>query len=190
MNEQDRLNFVDLSMHVRNILGTDVRLAGGFQRPARRVAGGGEHPVRRVLGCAPSDRIAADRAAMLSLPPVAPATGWRSSAQLARDHCIRLDSNGYPVHPSVIGRRVEVIADLDRVRVLCDGTLAAGHNRLWARHQTVPGPGHVAAAKALRRDRISLVRPVAAPEAETRRLTGYDTALGLDGAGDIEGGVA
>jgi hypothetical protein len=31
---------------------------------------------RRVLGCAPADRIEADRAAMLPLPPVAPATGW------------------------------------------------------------------------------------------------------------------
>src|SRR6201985_522215 len=31
---------------------------------------------RRALGCAPADRIAADRAAMLPLPPVAPETGW------------------------------------------------------------------------------------------------------------------
>ncbi len=30
---------------------------------------------RRALGCAPSERIAADRAAMLALPPVDPATG-------------------------------------------------------------------------------------------------------------------
>ena len=35
---------------------------------------------RRAMGCAPADRIAADRAAMLPLPPVAPATGWRASA--------------------------------------------------------------------------------------------------------------
>jgi hypothetical protein len=56
-----------------------------------------------VLGCAPAERITADKAAMLSLPPVAPVTGWRSSARLARDHYIRLDSNDYSVHPSVIG---------------------------------------------------------------------------------------
>ena len=143
--------------------------------------------VRRVLGCAPAERIAADRAAMLTLPPVAPATGWRSSTRLARDHYIRLDSNDYSVHPSVIGRRVEVIADLDRIRVLCDGKTVAEHDRLWARHQTVSDPDHVAAAKALRRDRISLVRPVAAPEVETRCLADYDTALGLE---DAEGGVA
>jgi transposase len=48
---------------------------------------------RRVLGCAPTDRIGADRQAMLPVPPVAPITGWRSSTRLARDHYIRLDSN-------------------------------------------------------------------------------------------------
>jgi hypothetical protein len=37
-----------------------------------------------VLGCAPADRITADKAAMLPLPPVPPVTGWRSSARLAR----------------------------------------------------------------------------------------------------------
>jgi transposase len=50
---------------------------------------------RRVLGCAPTDRIGADREAMLSLPPVAPAVGWRSSGRLPRDYYVRLDSNDY-----------------------------------------------------------------------------------------------
>lgn len=63
--------------------------------------------VRRALGCAPIDRITADKAAMLSLPPVAPATGWRASMRLARDHYIRLDSNDYSVHLAR-GVRVEV----------------------------------------------------------------------------------
>jgi transposase len=91
---------------------------------------------RRALGCAPTDRIGADRQAMLTLPPVAPATGWRSSTRLARDHYVRLDSNDYSVHPGVIGRRIEVIADLDRVQVLSEGRLVADHERVWARHQT------------------------------------------------------
>jgi hypothetical protein len=82
---------------------------------------------RRALGCAPADRIAADTAAMLALPPVAPATGWRSAARLARDHYVRLDSSDYSVHPAVIGRRIEVVAGLDRVRVLCGGRLVADH---------------------------------------------------------------
>jgi transposase len=146
--------------------------------------------VRRVLGCAPVDRIAADRAAMLNLPPVAPVTGWRASTRLARDHYIRLDANDYSVHPAVIGRRVEIIADLHRVRVLCEGKLVASHDRLWARHQTVSDPEHLAAATALRRDRITLIRPVGEPEVQTRCLSDYDTALGLDGVEGSQDGVA
>jgi transposase len=136
---------------------------------------------RRALGCAPADRIAADRAAMLALPPVAPATGWRVSTRLARDHYIRLDANDYSVHPAVIGRRVEVVADLTRVRAFSDGRIVSDHDRVWAKHQTISDPEHVAAAKLLRRDRIGLVRPAPEPEVEVRALSDYDAALGLDG---------
>jgi transposase len=137
---------------------------------------------RRALGCAPTDRFAADTAAMLALPPVAPATGWRASTRLARDHYIRLDGNDYSVHPGVIGRRVEVIADLHRVQARCDGRLVADHDRLWARHQTVSDPAHVEAAKLLRRKHLNVTRqprPSAQPEVEIRCLADYDTALGL-----------
>jgi transposase len=140
---------------------------------------------RRALGCAPTDRIGADKAAMLALPPVAPATGWRSSARLARDHYVRLDGNDYSVHPAVIGRRIEVIAGLDRVRVLCGGQTVADHERVWAWHQTISDPEHVAAAKMLRRARATRLRPVAEPEVEQRNLADYDAALGL-----ADGGVA
>jgi transposase len=141
---------------------------------------------RRALGCAPADRITADKAAMLALPPVAPATGWRSAARLARDHYIRLDSNDYSVHPAVIGRRIEVIAGLDRVRAVCDGRAVADHERVWAWHQTITDPAHQAASRALRRQRASRLRPVAEPEVEQRNLADYDTALGLG----ADGGVA
>jgi len=141
---------------------------------------------RRALGCAPTDRIAADLAAMLALPPVAPTTGWRSSTRLARDHYVRLDGNDYSVHPGVIGRRVEVVADLHRVRVLCDGRPVADHERIWARHQTISAAEHVAAARALRAERLGLLRPAApTTEVEVRALSDYDTALGL-----TDGGVA
>jgi transposase len=136
---------------------------------------------RRALGCAPADRIAADRTAMLALPPVAPATGWRSSARLARDHYIRLDGNDYSVHPAVIGRRIEVTASLDRVRVACDGRLVADHERIWAKHQTISDPEHVTAARLLRRERIGVLRAAPEPEVEVRALADYDAALGIDG---------
>jgi transposase len=142
---------------------------------------------RRALGCAPTDRVTADRQAMLTLPPVAPATGWRASCRLPRDHYIRLDSNDYSVHPSVIGRRVEIIADLDRVRAVCDGKPVAEHERIWAWHQTISDPRHVEAAKVLRRKRIGLLRPAPEPAVQIRSLDDYDTALGVTGD---EGGVA
>jgi transposase len=136
---------------------------------------------RRALGCAPADRIAADKAAMLPLPPVAPATGWRVSLRLPRDYYVRLDTNDYSVDPNVIGRRVEVVAGLDRVRAFCDGQIAADHARIWARHQTITDPAHWAAAQALRRQRLAIVRPPAEPDVQIRCLADYDDALGLDG---------
>jgi len=142
---------------------------------------------RRVLGCAPVERIVADKAAMLTLPPVAPVTGWRISGRLPRDFYVRLDSNDYSVDPAVIGRRIEVVADLDRVRAFCDGRLVADHIRLWAKHQSVTAAEHDAAAKQLRRDRIGLLRPALEAEVEIRCLADYDTALGLD---DADGTVA
>jgi transposase len=145
---------------------------------------------RRALGCAPTDRIGADRQAMLSLPPVPPATGWRSSTRLARDHYVRLDSNDYSVHPAVIGRRIEVVADLDRVRVFSDGKAVADHPRVWAWHQTLTDPEHLEAAKVLRRTRVGALRPVRDAEAEIaveqRPLADYDTALGVDLGIDLE----
>jgi transposase len=134
----------------------------------------------RALGCRPADRIEADRAAMLALPPVGPTVGWRSSTRLARDHYIRLDSNDYSVHPSMIGRRIDIHADLNRVQVFCDGRQVADHERVWAKHQTISAADHVAAARALRRDRLEIVRPTSEPDVEQRRLADYDTALGLD----------
>jgi transposase len=138
---------------------------------------------RRALGCAPADRITADRHAMLALPPVAPATGWRASARLPRDHYVRLDSNDYSVHPAVIGRRVEVIAGLDRVRVLSGGQLVADHERAWSRHQTLTSPEHHAAAAALRRARVGVLRPAGEPEVEQRSLDVYDAMLGTGDGG-------
>jgi transposase len=137
---------------------------------------------RRVLGCTPADRIDADRADMLQLPPVAPPTGWRASLRLPRDHYVRLDANDYSVHPAVIGRRVEVTADLDRVQAVCDGRLVADHGRCWARHQTLSDAVHLAAAVKLRHDRAEIgaaSRPDQG-EVQLRCLADYDAAFGLD----------
>jgi transposase len=137
---------------------------------------------RRHLQCAPADRIGADRAAMTALPPVAPVTGWRRTARLPRDHYVRLDANDYSVDPAVIGRRIEITADLARVRVTCEGRLVADHDRYWARHQTITDPAHLAAAQQLRAARRVLA-PVPGPagagaEVEHRDLAVYDALCG------------
>jgi transposase len=137
--------------------------------------------LHRVLGCRPADRIEADRAAMIGLPPVAPVTGWRRWSRLPRDHYVRLDSNDYSVHPAAIGRRIEITADLARVRVCCEGQVVADHDRAWAKHQTITDPAHLAAARALRRERLEVIRPAAEPVVEVRRLADYDTVLGTGG---------
>lgn len=137
----------------------------------------------RVLGCTPGDRVTADRAAMLALPPVPPQVGWRKSIRLPRDHYVRFDSNDYSVHPAVVGRRIEVHAGLERVWVTCEGAVVADHERVWAQHQTITDAEHTVAGKLLRRGRSDLLRPVmdaaSGEEVEIRSLGFYDTALGI-----------
>jgi len=141
----------------------------------------------RRLGCRPVDRWAADRTAMLALPPVAPVTGWRSSSRLPRDHYLRLDSNDYSVHPSAVGRRVQLAAGLDEVVVTCGGTEVARHARCWADHQSITDQVHAAAAAEMRQARRLVPVPKVDTNVEHRALTDYDRLLGLDGT---EEGIA
>ena len=123
---------------------------------------------------------------MLALPPVAPVTGWRTALRLPRDHYIRLDANDYSVHPAAVGRRVEVTADLERVRVGCEGRLVADHDRCWARHQTLSDPAHLQVAAQLRRDRAMVGQAADhrdQGEVQLRCLADYDAAFGLDTEG-------
>src|SRR4029077_15453462 len=60
----------------------NTQLSGFFAAATRRWRG--------AMGCAPADRIGADTAAMLPLPPVAPATGWRGPLRGAPDLYLRV----------------------------------------------------------------------------------------------------
>lgn len=135
--------------------------------------------VVRTIKARPVDLLEADRAAMLPLPPVAPPVGWVNRVRLGRDYYVRVDSSDYSVDPALIGRFVDVAADLSRVEVRHEGRLVAAHDRVWARGMTVTDPTHVAAAKVLREQ---FQRPRATPAAEdgmVRHLTDYDRAFGL-----------
>ena len=138
---------------------------------------------RSLQGAAAADRIGADRAAMGTLPPIDTATiGWRNSLVLPRDHYVRLDSCDYSVHPSSIGQRVEVSADLDTVRIHRGGTLVGEHERCWARQQTITDGEHRRAADVMRqayRDRTARSRGPAVTEVQQRDLACYDQVFGL-----------
>ena len=135
--------------------------------------------VHSGLRCRPSERIDADLAAMLPLPPVLPDTDSRRGLRLPADHWVRADTNDYSVHPRAIGRRVEVRVSLDEIVVTCGSDVVARHERVLAKHVTVTDPAHDAA----RRARAELARlPVAEPadtEVEQRDLADYDRALGV-----------
>jgi transposase len=133
--------------------------------------------VHRVLGCRPVDRLAEDRAAMLGFPPVLPDTAGRFATRLGRDHCVRVDTNDYSVHPRVIGRRVEVRVELEWVVVACDGVEVARHRRSLAKHRTIIDPAHGRARRQMREQPSVVSAPH--DDVEERDLTVYDQALGV-----------
>lgn len=100
---------------------------------------------RRPPRLSPAELINTDKRAMPRLPLVPPPSGWHLSLNVGSYPFLHFDSNDYSLHPAVAGRRVEVIADLHKIRVLCDGKLVAAHNRSWARGQTIRDPVHAAA---------------------------------------------
>jgi hypothetical protein len=133
--------------------------------------------VIRTVKAAPVELVDADRAAMLPLPPIPLHLGWRNRIRLGRDYYVRLDTNDYSVDPAMIGRLVDVSADLDRVRVRANGRIVADHHRVWARGTTLTDPAHRETAATLRRQ---FQQPrSAAGEDLMRDLAEYDRAFGL-----------
>ncbi len=139
----------------------------------------------RTLGASPVDRLAADLAAMLPLPPIPLHLGWRNRLRLSRDYYVRIDTNDYSVDPRAIGRIVDVTADLHRVRVRLEGRVVADHPRLWARGRVVTDPAHVDAAAGLRRQFQQPRAAAVASDDLARDLADYDRAFGI-----IDGGLS
>lgn len=105
--------------------------------------------VRRI-DARPVDAIDADRAAMTPPPPIAPVVGARERVRLGRDHYVRVASNDYSVDPRFIGRFVDSAADLDHVRITCEGQPAGDQARCWATGRTITDSEHVLIAQGLR----------------------------------------
>lgn len=135
--------------------------------------------VVRTIKARPTELLAADKDAMLPLPPAVLHLGWRNHVRLGRDYYVRVDTSDYSVDPSAIGARVDVTADLDLVRVRHAGRLVAEHPRRWARGMTVTDPAHVATAAALRHEFQHPTPPGSTDEGMVRDLGDYDRAFGL-----------
>jgi transposase len=135
--------------------------------------------VVRTIKAKPAELLPADLARMLPLPPVPLHLGWRNRIRLGRDYYVRLDTSDYSVDPTMIGRLVDVTADLDRVRVRAEGRLLADHARVWARGMTITDPAHQHTAAALR---AAFQAPRTPHRAEDlhRDLADYDRAFGLE----------
>jgi hypothetical protein len=141
--------------------------------------------VVRTIKAAPVDLIDADRASMLALPPIPLHLGWRNRIRLGRDYYVRVDTNDYSVDPTLIGRMVEVTADLERIRVRVEGRVVTEHVRVWARGTTVTDPAHVDTAGWLRKQFQQPRLGVAAGDDLVRDLGDYDRAFGLNDTGGI-----
>jgi hypothetical protein len=122
---------------------------------------------------------------MLGLPPAPPVVGWAGRVRLPRDYYVRVASNDYSVDPGVVGRFVDVVADLATVTITCAGVVVGRHDRCWARHQSLTDPAHRATARRLAHTASAeKQRPTATGgpvEVEQRDLGVYDAAFGLTG---------
>lgn len=148
------------------------------------LAGIANRRIHATTGLIPADALAADRAAMAALPPVAPVVGTTVTTRLGRDYYVNCGGSAYSVHPEVIGRMITVTTGLDRITAHCGGRLVADHERLWGSAGLVTDPEHLAAAAILREQ--FRTRPAAGShlqvEVEIADLSAYDTRFGT---GDV-----
>ena len=161
--------------------GRDFAVSGGLQRPARRLAGAGERPGGAHDQGPPVDLLDADGPRCCRCRRCPLQLGWRNRVRLGRDYYVRLDTNDYSVDPAMIGRLVDVTADLERVRVRVDGRLVAEHCRVWARGTTVTDPAHVEPPPGCCGSSSESRRHRAAHDDLVRDLADYDRAFGLAG---------
>jgi transposase len=150
----------------------------------------------RRIGCAPVTRWAPDRDAMLALPPAPPAIGWTNRIRLPRDYYVRIASNDYSVDPTVVGRFVEVVADLTHVTITCAGTAVGHHRRCWAKHQTLTDPAHRETGFRLAHQGAATAQAahLGVGDAghivvERRDLSVYDAVFGTTSNGETSGGA-
>ena len=160
--------------------GRDFTSPGDFNTQLRTWLPKANARTVRALKARPVDLLDVDKTAMLALPPLAPPAGLRFRIRLPRDYYVRVHGNDYSVHPSAIGRMVDVVAGLEMVQVRLEGRVVGEHQRSWGNALTITDPAHVQAAARLREAfQHPASRPVDADVA-MRNLGDYDAAFGVD----------
>jgi hypothetical protein len=127
----------------------------------------------KTLRARPIDRLREELEVMAPLPAQMPGTARRWTLRVPPDPHLRLDTNDYSLDPTLVGRRVEVIADQRTVTTVAldTGEIACRHARVFARHRTITALEHARALRTGRRG-VSAETPV-----EIRPLARYDALI-------------
>ena len=127
--------------------------------------------VVRTTGVAPANAWPRTWPRCWPLPPTPLGLGWHQRVRLSRDYYVRARHERLLGRPSAIGRIVDVSADLDRVRVRCDGRLVAEHARRFARAPDRHRPGPCRVAARLRSSSSNRIAVVTTGSPETSPTT-------------------
>jgi transposase len=131
--------------------------------------------VHRTTRAVVSERLAAEREQMRSLPERMPDSDRRFVIRVAPQPYLRFDTNDYSLDPRLAGRRVEVRVSQTELRAVAldTGEVAGRHRRRFARNLTFTDPAHQTELGRLRSER----RAGADVEVELRPLARYDALI-------------
>lgn len=108
-----------------------------------------------------ADRHAVERASLHPLPHPLPDTDLRTEVRAGKDAFVRVLDVDYSVPPAFIGRRIGVRLGPTSVRLSCEGTEVAVHERSFVPEDVVLAPAHGRAIRLAReaRDRLAIREP-------------------------------
>jgi len=131
----------------------------------------------RTINARPIDLLFDERMSLTPLPDTMPPATIETTIRLSRDYHVRIASCDYSIDPSVIGRVINIKANLETVQATCQGQLVANHPRCFTPRRTITDPAHVATAAKLRhqfQQAQQAITPTTAPTVEQRDLAHYD----------------
>lgn len=91
----------------------------------------------------PAERLLVERTKLRPLPPRPFDTDLVLPLIVSKEARVRFDTNTYSTPPDVVGKTVILRADDLCVRILCDATEIARHDRSYDRRRHVEDPAHV-----------------------------------------------